>query len=237
MQKGAVFQYKGIDSTSGNAAFKVHFSETLRSENNYLTASLAFLSQVFVKLLAKQLLSKLYLKLFCRSRGAKLIGRIVSKQPREPVELTSLERCFEKERSRVRAVPFLEAEQWTQWPPGWRRVGGVGWKSKTACNLVGGLLDLTWVLLGYLGWNFCFGVWNELRDWQKHREEAGGKEGTGGIVEFVQAGCMFPGLSLRFFKHLPCNKRLLWERLFPNSTEIHRPRALVRKRPQEMLLK
>lgn len=43
-------------------------------------------------------------------------------------------------------------------------MGGVGWESRPACNLVGGLLDLTSALLGSLGWNFCFRVWKELRD-------------------------------------------------------------------------
>ena len=59
--KRSLIAYKGIGIISGDV-FKVHVSETLRPENNYLTALLAFLSQVFTKLRAKQLLSNLYLK-------------------------------------------------------------------------------------------------------------------------------------------------------------------------------
>ena len=40
-----------------------------------------------------------------------LIGRFLNTQRREPVELTALDKCFEKERPRGRAVPFLETEE------------------------------------------------------------------------------------------------------------------------------
>lgn len=54
---------------------------------------------------------------------------------------------------------------------------------------------MTGVLLGYLGWIFCFGVWNELRDGEKHRDgEEREKEGARGLMEFIEAGFKFPGL-------------------------------------------
>lgn len=71
-------------------------------------------------------------------------------------------------------------------------------------------MDLTGVLLGYLGWNFCFGVWNELRDGEKHREgKEGEKEGARGLIGFIEAGFKFPGLCWHFFRLLPCTKHLL----------------------------
>lgn len=70
--KGVIRACKGIGIISENVAFKVHFFETSKPENNYLTALLAFLSQVFAKLTAEQLVSKLFLKLLSRSHEAKL---------------------------------------------------------------------------------------------------------------------------------------------------------------------
>lgn len=71
VRKRSIIACKGIGIISGDV-FKVHVSETLRPENNYLTTLLAFLSQVFTKLLAKQLLFDLYLKWLSRRHKAKL---------------------------------------------------------------------------------------------------------------------------------------------------------------------
>jgi hypothetical protein len=99
---------QSCETIFGDAALEVYFCETLRSENNYLTVPLAFFSQVFIKHLAK-FISKLCLK--PQKRPDFLSGRIVNTQPKESVGLSSLAKCFEKERSKVRAVPFLKTEE------------------------------------------------------------------------------------------------------------------------------
>ena len=114
-----------------------------------------------------------------------------------------------------------------------RSMGGVGWERRIACNLVGGLLDLTGVFLATWDGIFVleFGMISETETGKpgrgcggregwggggsggRGREGGRGKEGAGGIVEFIQAGFLFPGLSLHFFKHFPCAMHLLWEGL------------------------
>lgn len=86
-------------------------------------------------------------------------------------------------------------------------------------SLVGGLLqDLAGVFLGDLEWNFGFWVWKELRDWEKHREEEGGKGKLGALWN----SCKLASYSLTpvcISLNMPPRKHLFCERLFPNDSQ------------------
>ena len=65
-----------------------------------------------------------------------------------------------------------------------------------------------------------------------HMEEEGGK---GGHYGNHRSWLHVPWPLSAFLKHPPFIKHFSWERLFPNETEIHRPKALIRKCPWDTL--